>query len=45
MSETPLALRLHVVFFVSGAIIEFNIRVSSVVVRLCPNVYHSSEYV
>ena len=24
---------------------QFNIRVSSVVVRLCPNVYHTSEYV
>ena len=24
---------------------QFNIRVRSVVVRLCPNVYHSSEYV
>ena len=24
---------------------QFNIRVSSVVVRLCPNVYHSSEYI
>ena len=52
MSETPLALRLHVVFFVSGAIIGFNIRVTcrhpglrSVVVRLCPNLYHTSEYV
>ena len=25
--------------------IQINIRVLSVVVRLCPNVYHSSEYV